>query len=54
MAAKLSFAGRFGAACGEPFIVDKFVKKHPEYKHWEKVLEDRPTKKWSNISLEKI
>ena len=54
MAAKLSFMGRFGAACGEPFIVDKYIKKHPEYKHWTRVLDDRPTKKWSNISLEKI
>uniref|UniRef100_A0A6C0HB03 Uncharacterized protein n=1 Tax=viral metagenome TaxID=1070528 RepID=A0A6C0HB03_9ZZZZ len=54
MAAKLSFVGRFGASCGEPFIVDKFIKNHPEYKDWAKVLEDRPRQKWSNITLEKI
>jgi hypothetical protein len=54
IAAKLSFEGRFGAACGEPFMVGKFIKKHPEYKEWAKVLEDRPTKKWTNIILEKI
>jgi hypothetical protein len=54
MAAKLSFVGRFGASCGEPFMVEKFIKKHPEYKDWAKVLDDRPTQKWTNITLEKI
>ena len=48
LASNLSFLGRIGC-CGQSFIVEKYVEKHPEYKHWGKVLEDIPVRKWIKI-----
>jgi hypothetical protein len=52
LASELSFLGKIGCGCGEPFIVKKYITEHPEYKHWGKVLEDRPNRKWVNLGFD--
>ena len=49
MAKKLSFQGRFGSSCGRIFKVKEHIKKHPEYKRMESVLEDIPKMNWIKI-----
>jgi len=51
LASKLSFLGKFGCGCGEPFIVKKYIQQHPEYEKWGRILEDRPNRKWLNINF---
>jgi len=51
MASKLSFLGKMGCGCGEPFIVKKYIKDHPEYEDWANVLVDRPNRKWLKIEI---
>uniref|UniRef100_A0A6C0LQN8 Uncharacterized protein n=1 Tax=viral metagenome TaxID=1070528 RepID=A0A6C0LQN8_9ZZZZ len=52
LAAKLTFLGKFGCGCGEPFVVKDYVEKHPEYKDWGKILLDRPNNKWLKIEYD--
>ena len=49
MAKRGEFVGRWGPSCGTPFNSNNFVKEHPEYKEWEKVLVDFPKKDWVRI-----
>ena len=51
MAKELSFVGRFGSACGRPFSIKKYVKMHPEYKDWEKVIHDMPSYNWHTMKF---
>ena len=51
MASKLSFLGKMGCGCGEPFNVKKYIKEHHEYQHWGNVLADRPNRKWLKIEI---
>ena len=51
MASKLSFLGKMGCGCGEPFNVKKYIKEHPEYEHWANILVDRPNRKWLKIEI---
>jgi hypothetical protein len=51
MAKTLEFMGRFGSACGRKFSIKQHVKKYPEYKSWEKYVNDMKTQKWVKISF---
>jgi hypothetical protein len=42
----MSFAARFGTACGKPFSAEKFLKAHPQFEWMREVLKDRPTEPW--------
>jgi hypothetical protein len=40
----------FGSSCGKrPFIVEDYIQRHPEYKHWGEVLENMPMNKWTML-----
>ena len=47
MAKQLSFAARWGSACGAPFVADKFLTAHPQFEWMNGVLVDRPAEAWS-------
>jgi hypothetical protein len=49
MAKRMKFEGRFGSSCGRVFNASEHIKKHPEYKKWEGILEDLPKRKWITI-----
>ena len=49
MAKSLKFYGRFGSACGRVFSIKKHIDTHPEYKKWEKYVNDIPSWNWVKI-----
>jgi hypothetical protein len=46
MAKQMSFAARWGAACGMPFVAEKFLVSHPQFEWMSGLLEDRPGQGW--------
>jgi hypothetical protein len=46
MAKQMTFAARFGAACGMPFSAEKFLGAHPQFDWMTDILKDRPTQPW--------
>lgn len=54
LAYNLSFLGKMGCGCGEPFIVKEYIKEHDEFENWGKVLQDRPNQKWLKIQKQKL
>jgi hypothetical protein len=46
MARQMSFAARFGAACGMPFRARKFLEAHPQFEWMIDTLKDRPAQPW--------
>jgi hypothetical protein len=46
MAKEMSFAARWGAACGMPFAAGKFLEAHPQFEWMAGVLKDRPSEPW--------
>lgn len=51
MARRLAFNGRFGSACGRVFSIREHIKKYPDFKEWESVVDDIPSHKWCKIDL---
>jgi hypothetical protein len=49
MAKNMKFWAKFGSACNRDFNVDRFIKKHPKYSKWRKVLIDMPVKNYVEI-----
>ncbi len=47
MARRMSFAGRFGSACGAPFAAGKFLEAHPQFEWMTGLLKDRPAEPWT-------
>ncbi len=47
MAKEMSFAARWGSACGIPFNGAKFLAAHPQYLWMKGLLKDRPTEAWT-------
>jgi hypothetical protein len=47
MAKKMSFAARWGAACGTPFVAGKFLAAHPQFEWMSGLLKDRPGQAWA-------
>lgn len=46
MARRMSFAARWGSACGMAFDADKFLQEHPQYDWTRGILKSRPTQPW--------
>ena len=47
MARRMSFAARWGAACGMPFSSAKFLAAHPQFDWMGGLLKDRPSQPWA-------
>lgn len=47
MAKQMSFAARWGSACGTPFRADKFLAAHPQFDWMTGLLQDRPSQPWA-------
>jgi hypothetical protein len=46
MAKQMSFAARWGSACGMPFDGEKFLAAHPQFDWMTGLLKDRPKQPW--------
>lgn len=53
MAKRMTFAARWGAPCGTPFIAKEFHEEHPQYDWTIGLLYDRPTQPWTTFSAGK-
>jgi hypothetical protein len=49
MAKKMSFAARWGSACGRPFDAAKFLDNHPQFEWMKDVLKSRPAQPWTEF-----
>src|SRR5437016_5410766 len=47
MARKMSFAARWGSACGAPFVAEKFLSAHPQFESLSGRLPDRLSQPWT-------
>jgi hypothetical protein len=47
MARQMSFALRWGAACGTPFDAKAFLEAHPQFDWMTGLIKDRPTEAWT-------
>src|SRR6266571_230250 len=47
MAKQMSFAGRWGSACGRPFDAEKFLTAHPQFDWMRGLLKSRPAQPWA-------
>lgn len=50
MAKNMSFAARWGAACGLPFDAKAFLEEHPQFDWMTGLLKDRPAEPWTVFS----
>ena len=46
MAAEMSFAARWGSACGTPFDAPTFLTEHPQYEWMSGLIRSRPAQPW--------
>ena len=49
MAGKMSFAARWGSACGRAFDAGQFLAAHPQFYSLEGVLKSRPSQPWTEF-----
>jgi hypothetical protein len=49
MAKKMTFAARWGTACGLPFYAAPFLDAHPQFDWMTGLLKDRPTQPWTEF-----
>ena len=47
MARQMSFAARWGSACGKAFDAGKFLESHPQYDWMQDILQSRPSQPWA-------
>jgi hypothetical protein len=47
MAKEMSFAARWGSACGTPFNAKSYLGKHSQFDWMSELLRDRPTQPWT-------
>jgi hypothetical protein len=47
MAKEMSFAARWGSACGTAFDADQFLKAHPQFDWMQGILKSRPARPWT-------
>jgi len=50
MAQKMSFAARWGSACGKAFDAKKFLEAHPQFEWMTDLLKSRPSEPWADFS----
>jgi hypothetical protein len=46
MAKRMSFAARWGSACGRAFDAKKYLQDHPQFDWLEGLLKDLPSEPW--------
>jgi hypothetical protein len=51
MAKQMSFAARWGSACGAPFSAAKFLAAHPQFDWMAGILKDRPSQPWTTFKV---
>jgi hypothetical protein len=51
MAKQMSFAARWGAACGMDFDAQKFLTDHPQFEWMKDVLLSRSSQPWTNFTV---
>jgi hypothetical protein len=49
LARQMSFAARWGSACGTPFSAQKYLAAHPQFDWMQQILKDRPTQPWTQF-----
>jgi hypothetical protein len=49
MARNMSFAARWGSACGRAFDAGKFLRTHPQFEWMAGILHDRPSQPWATF-----
>lgn len=49
MAVKMSFAARWGSACGRAFDAEAYLKAHPQFDWLEGTLKSRPSEPWTEF-----
>jgi len=49
MARQMSFAARWGSACGTAFDAPKYLAEHPQYEWMKDILQSRPSEPWTNF-----
>jgi hypothetical protein len=49
MARQMSFAARWGSACGTPFDAAKFLEQHPQFDWMAGILKSRPSQSWTEF-----
>jgi len=50
MAKRMSFAARWGAACGTGFDAQKFLSEHPQFEWMKDILQSRPSQPWTEFT----
>ena len=50
MAKRMSFAARWGSACGTPFDAERFLREHPQFDWMSGILKSRPAEPWAVFS----
>jgi hypothetical protein len=50
MARQMSFAARWGSACGMAFDSHKFLAEHPQYEWMKDILQSRPSEPWTTFA----
>jgi hypothetical protein len=50
MAKRMSFAARWGSACGMAFDAAKFLADHPQFEWMKDILQSRPSEPWAEFS----
>jgi hypothetical protein len=50
MAKNMSFAARWGSACGRPFNAGTFLAEHPQFDWMNGLLKDRGSYKWADFA----
>src|SRR5436190_2625295 len=50
LAKQMSFAARWGSACGTSFVARKYIEAHPQFDWMETILKDRPAQTWAMFS----
>ena len=49
LAGRMSFWARWGSSSGLPFKAAEFLQKHPQWRHLEPYLTDRPSRPWTRF-----
>lgn len=49
IARQMSFAARWGSACGMAFDAQKFLAEHPQYEWMKDILQSRPSEPWTTF-----
>jgi hypothetical protein len=49
MARRMSFAARWGSACGRAFDAKKYLAAHPQFDWMQDILKDRPSQPWTEF-----